>query len=124
MYYLDAAIISGKSYSILQKKKDGSIADITNAITINLTTGIITTSSTPTGTYIIYIRNNGSYNITELTLIIEEEDNNECIYKYHLYKYDIRRVRIYERNRKMRSAVNKRRYYTFIKLNTDILDYC
>lgn len=121
----DAAIISGKSYSILQKKKSGVVADVSNTITINLTTGVITTSNTQNGTYIIYLRNNGSYHITELTLIIEEEGgSNDCTYKYHLYNFDIRRVRIYERNRKMKNAKNKRRYYTFIKLSTDILDYC
>jgi hypothetical protein len=41
-------------------------------ININNATGVIsTTSSTPVGTYIVYVYNTGSYNITAYTLIIE-----------------------------------------------------
>ena len=60
-------IIAGLSYEILQiNGGDGSI-------TINPTTGSIsTTSSTTPGTYTIYIRNTGSYHITTFTLTVEE----------------------------------------------------
>jgi hypothetical protein len=73
-----SAIISGKSYQILEKKLityNGSDVTLTvfddDTITIDSTTGVIsTTSSTPMGTYKIYIRNNGSYHISEYNLII------------------------------------------------------
>lgn len=69
----NSAIVSGENYTILQKMKDDVISDLSNTITINSTTGVIsTTSSTELGTYTIYVRNNGSYNISEYTLIVAE----------------------------------------------------
>ncbi len=60
-----SGLISGLSYEILEQSGGGS------NITIDSTTGVITTtSSIPLGTYTLYIRNNGSYNITEYTLIV------------------------------------------------------
>ena len=57
------AIINGKDYTIL------SVSDA--SITINNNTGVInTTTETPVNVYTIYIRNNGSYNITIITLTI------------------------------------------------------
>jgi hypothetical protein len=65
----NAAIISGKSYTILEKS--GGDSDSYSTITINSTTGVIsTTSSTAIGTYTLSIRNNGSYNITSFSLIV------------------------------------------------------
>jgi hypothetical protein len=63
----NAAIVSGKSYTILQKMKDGVVADLGNTITIDPSSGVIsTTVGTIPGTYSIYIRNNGSYNLSVL----------------------------------------------------------
>lgn len=60
------AIIAGKTYTILQI--DGTDS---GTITIDGTTGIIsTTAETVPGTYTIYIRNTGSYNITVFELTI------------------------------------------------------
>lgn len=90
----NSAIIPGKSYEILQKMFYNSetisyelIED--NTITINTTTGIIsTTSSTPVGYYKIYIRNNGSYHISEYNLILPDiiyaDGSSDIIY----IKYD------------------------------------
>jgi hypothetical protein len=65
----DAAIVSGRSYTILEKS--GGDSGSYSTITIDSTTGVIsTTSSTIPGTYTLYIRNTGSYNITEFNLII------------------------------------------------------
>jgi hypothetical protein len=65
----DAAIVSGRSYTILEKS--GGDSGSYSTITIDSTTGVIsTTSSTIHGTYTLYIRNTGSYNITEFNLII------------------------------------------------------
>lgn len=56
-----AAIVSGKSYTILQITSAGSAG----TFTIDSTTGVIsTTIDTEAGSYILYIRNTGSYNIT------------------------------------------------------------
>ncbi len=58
-----AAILSGMSYTLLQGSN--------GTITIDSTTGVIsTTSGTSAGTYTLYIRNTGSYFITEYTLSI------------------------------------------------------
>ena len=66
------AIISGKSYTILEKRNGN--AGSYNTITINGTTGVIsTTNSTAVGTYTLYIRNNGSYNITTYELTVGGE---------------------------------------------------
>lgn len=67
-----SAIVSGKSYQILQLA-NGSPSSY-GTITINGTTGVISTSSsTEAGVYTIYLRNNGSYHITELTLTVSGE---------------------------------------------------
>jgi hypothetical protein len=61
----NSAIVSGKAYTILQTSPS------TPSITINSTSGVIsTTSSTPVGTYTIIIRNNGSYNVSEFSLVV------------------------------------------------------
>jgi len=92
----ESAIISGKLYQILQimrysidndEEKDNGvfILDETETITINSTTGaIITSSETEIGLYKIYIRNNGSYNISEYYLIVLE--NGVVIVKESLSK--------------------------------------
>lgn len=60
-----AAIVSGKSYTILQMSPSEA------TIAINSTTGVIsTTIATVPGTYTLYVRNTGSYNITTFTLTI------------------------------------------------------
>jgi hypothetical protein len=62
-----AAIVSGKSYTLLDVEGDAG------SITIDVVTGIIsTTGATAPGTYIIYLRNTGSYNITEYQLTVTE----------------------------------------------------
>jgi hypothetical protein len=64
-----AAIVSGKSYEILQI--DGGDAGSYATITVDPTTGVIsTTTTTVPGTYTLYIRNNGSYNITTYNLMV------------------------------------------------------
>lgn len=117
-----SAILSNKSYRILQKKSNGVIADVSNTITINLNTGIIsTTSSTTLGTYIIYIRNDGSYNITEITLIVNKA--SDCTYKYYLYRY-LKRIETYESEFILKNINNSRKNFNFVNFNTNILDYC
>ena len=68
-----SAIVSGKSYSILQGGD--------NTISINSNTGTIsTTLETVPGVYTIYIRNTGSYNITTFTLTVQNNQvSNEPI---------------------------------------------
>jgi len=66
-----AAIISGRSYTVLQIV--GTNPEPYSSITMDPTTGVIsTTGSTVPGTYAIYLRNTGSYNITVYTLTITE----------------------------------------------------
>lgn len=66
-----SAIVSGLQYSILQIT--GGDSSSYGNISINNSTGVIsTTSSTIPGTYILYIRNTGSYNNTTLSLSISE----------------------------------------------------
>lgn len=72
------AIVSGKSYTILEKTggNPGSYA----SITINSTTGVIsTTSSASPATYTLYIRNTGSYNITEVSFNVYSEGPVPCL---------------------------------------------
>ncbi len=72
------AIISGKSYTILEKN-NGSPASY-STITLNSTTGVITTtSSIESDVYTLYIRNTGSYNITQVTLTITSSDPIPCL---------------------------------------------
>ena len=67
-----SGIISGLSYEILQKSGGGS------SITINSTTGAIsTTSSTSVGTYTLYVRNTGSYYITTYTLTVQKSSSKK-----------------------------------------------
>jgi hypothetical protein len=65
------AIISGRSYTILQIT--GGSAGSYGTITMNNTTGAITTTrATTLGTYTLTVRNNGSYHITTFTLTVTE----------------------------------------------------
>jgi hypothetical protein len=65
-----AALISGRSYSILQITGGGGGAGM---IAMNATTGVITTTrETATGIYTITLRNNGSYHITVYELTVTE----------------------------------------------------
>lgn len=65
----DPAIVSGRSYSIL--RITGGTSDAYGTITMNATTGSIsTTKNTIPGNYTITIRNNGSYHITTYTLTV------------------------------------------------------
>jgi len=68
---LQAGIVSGLSYSILQINNSGPSEYPT--ITINTTTGSISTAlTTQVGVYNLYVRNLGSYNITTLELTVTE----------------------------------------------------
>ena len=62
---------SGLNYEILEKV--GGDSGSYGTITINVATGAIsTTTATVNGFYRLYIRNTGSYNITEFELIVED----------------------------------------------------
>lgn len=64
-----SGIVSGLQYSILQIS--GGQSSSYGTISINSNTGVITTtSSTSPGIYTLYIRNNGSYNITSFILTV------------------------------------------------------
>ncbi len=66
------AIVPNKSYEILAIEQDGSFI-LVPSITINSNTGAIsTTSDLELGTYYLYIRNTGSYNITQFELTVNE----------------------------------------------------
>ena len=63
-----AAIVNGKSYTILQISGGNPSY---GTITINNNTGtILTTSGTLAGIYTVYIRNTGSYNVSTFTLTV------------------------------------------------------
>jgi hypothetical protein len=65
-----AAIIPGRSYIVLRIAGD---PESFSSIIMNADTGVIsTTGSTAPGTYTIYMRNTGSYNITEYELTVTE----------------------------------------------------
>ena len=61
------AIIGGKSYQILDKTGGN--------MTIDSTTGVISTLNTAVGVYTLYIRNTGSYHISEFELTIINPNN-------------------------------------------------
>ncbi len=61
--------MSGADYVLLQTS-GGTFA-------INSNTGVLTTGGTAAGTYTLYIRNNGSYNITEYQLTLVGGGNSE-----------------------------------------------
>lgn len=70
------AVKSGQSYTILQIT--GGNSNSYNSISINSTTGMISTSSsTKSGIYTLYIRNNGSYNISIVNLTITGNGSGE-----------------------------------------------
>jgi hypothetical protein len=70
----NAGLVPGRSYTILQIADGNS-----GSITINSTTGVISTSgSTAPGTYTIYLRNTGSYNITEYILSFIGNSDLSC----------------------------------------------
>lgn len=70
-----AAIVPNKSYIILQIS--GGDSNSYGTITIDSVSGVIsTTDSTVPGIYTIYLRNNGSYNITIFELTIISNSNN------------------------------------------------
>ena len=72
------AIVSGKSYTILATT--GGNPSSYNTISINSTTGAIsTTSSTIPDVYTLYIRNIGSYNITSVTLTVAGTGPIPCL---------------------------------------------
>lgn len=80
------AIISGRSYSILQVTKNGGGGGGGGSggmITMNATTGAIMTGrETAIGTYTITLRNNGSYHNTVFVLTVTEAEmvpHNPCI---------------------------------------------
>ncbi len=67
------ALISGRSYSILQIAGGGGGGDGGGTITVNSTTGAVgTTRETAVGTYTITLRNNGSYHITVYELTVTD----------------------------------------------------
>ena len=71
-----AAIVSNKSYTILQ------ITPSEPSITIDSITGIIsTTLSTPGNTYNIILQNDGSYNITEFNVTVNTPTPVPCLIK-------------------------------------------
>jgi hypothetical protein len=72
------AIISGKSYNKLQIT-GGTLASY-GGIIIDSTTGAIsTTSSTVPGVYTIYLRNDGSYNVTTYILTVTSSGPVPCL---------------------------------------------
>jgi hypothetical protein len=72
------AIISGKGYTILDKTYGDSGSYST--ITVNTTTGVIsTTSSTQPDSYTLYLRNNGSYHMTSISFTVTSSDPIPCL---------------------------------------------
>ena len=64
-----SALAPGKSYTVLEKTGGDSGSYAT--LTVNSTTGVIsTTAQTTPGTYTLYLRNTGSYHITSYILTI------------------------------------------------------
>jgi hypothetical protein len=88
-----SAIISGLSYQILDISNNGSFGSF-STITINSTTGMIsTTSGTSNGVYTIYIRNSGSYNITQFNLTVNSNPSNPSNNLLYLILFILRRNR-------------------------------
>ena len=70
------AIVPNQSYKILEILTPSGEIYSGGTITINLNTGVVsTTSTTKEGLYSIYIRNDGSYNITILVLTVNAVPN-------------------------------------------------
>jgi hypothetical protein len=103
------ALISGRSYTILQKS--GGTSSSYNTITINSTSGAIsTTSATIPGTYTLYIRNNGSYHISTFTLTVNSnnktvrsrrvlhDNSNYTDYRITYYSDNSALVQVYQKN--------------------------
>ena len=68
-----AALIPNRNYQLLMV--EGGDAASYNTFTINPVTGVIsTTSATVPGAYTLYLRNTGSYHITEFDLNVTEAD--------------------------------------------------
>ncbi len=104
-----AAIVSGKSYSILQKS--GGTSSSYNTITIDSNTGVIsTTSATAPGTYTLYIRNSGSYYISSFSLTVNSnnktvistrvmhDNSNYTDYRITYYSDNSAFVQVYQKN--------------------------
>lgn len=76
------ALISGRSYSILQIAGSGGSVGSYPTITMNAITGALTTTrETAVGTYTLTLRNNGSYHITVYELTVTEAEarpHNPC----------------------------------------------
>jgi hypothetical protein len=71
-----SAIKSNSNYTILQIS--GGDSGAYGTITINNITGVITTTlATTVGTYTLYVRNDGSYNITEYQLLLQNPPSTE-----------------------------------------------
>jgi hypothetical protein len=76
---LSPAIASGKSYTILSIQKNSTYGPYPT-ITINSTTGVIsTTTATEPDIYFIYIRNSGSYNISLVFVTITSAGPIPCL---------------------------------------------
>jgi hypothetical protein len=81
------AIQSGREYTLLQVS--GGSSGFYGTITINNNTGVITTrATTAVGTYTLYIRNDGSYNITEYQLTVASPDVPCCLRSVDTYGAD------------------------------------
>ncbi len=107
-----SGIISGLSYQILDKS--GGNSSSYSTISINSSTGQISTkSSTKTGTYTLYIRNTGSYNITEYTLIVTKSSSKK--------KKRKNKVRVYFNNLQGSTTIIKCKKG---KCKKDTFDWC
>jgi hypothetical protein len=101
---------SGLSYAIIQKS--GGSSDSYGTITIGQYNGIIHTSSqTAIGTYTLYIRHPGSYNITTYTLTVQDSQASDCcaIAPFNLKQVDASVLTEYKRGNAMVESYNNRR---------------
>ncbi len=109
-----AGIVSGLFYEILEKT--GGDSSSYGSITVNETTGVIsTTSNTKPGTYTLYIRNTGSYNITPLTLIVNKSS------KKKKNKKKKNKIRVYFNNSQGSTTIIKCKKG---KCKQDTFDWC